>query len=286
SQGRKRSIVSPATLADAPPVDTPDSPARFGCRNCVRPDYPDAALSAEIEGSPIIAFEVNHHGDVIYAHVVRSSGSAELDWAALDAVMRSEFTAGGQGRIRTIEMIFSIEGSGRDRAARRRAERRSSTPLPTESLPPNHEISDSATLPSVTEENTELETLAEENSARVNVTVLFSVNTDGTVVTAVVTQSSGNSTLDQKVLQTVRQTTWTSSEDLVRSRRLEVGLPFYPDAEPMVINDEGLPKVEFEVDDNGNVIDARIVESSGNAALDEAALEAVRNSTFTPSNRP
>lgn len=101
--------------------------ARFGCRLCVQPDYPEAAREQKIEGNPRIEFEVNQDGDVIAAHIVQSSGNAELDQAALEAVMQSRFTLGGQGQTRTIEINFSITDSERDQEA---AERRRRTAIP------------------------------------------------------------------------------------------------------------------------------------------------------------
>ena len=98
--------------------------SQFGCRSCVRPDYPEEALEDDVEGQPAVEFEVDADGNVISARLVQSSGSAALDQAALDAVRQSSFTSGGQGRARTIEVDFSIEGSERNRAARRRGERR------------------------------------------------------------------------------------------------------------------------------------------------------------------
>ncbi len=109
--------------SNEPPATSRDS-TRFGCRDCVVPNYPEAASGDHVEGQPDIEFEVDKDGNVINARIAQSSGSTALDQAALDAVRRSSFTAGGQGRTHTIQMNFSIEGSERHRAAQRQGERR------------------------------------------------------------------------------------------------------------------------------------------------------------------
>lgn len=45
---------------------------------------------------------------------------------------------------------------------------------------------------------------------------------------------------------------------------------------------EGAPKVAFSILEDGKVSQVKIVESSGNEILDNAAMEAIRNSTPLP----
>ena len=52
--------------------------------------------------------------------------------------------------------------------------------------------------------------------------------------------------------------------------------PEYPE-EALASGAEGSPSVSLEYDENGNVVGAVLEQSSGNAALDQAALEAARN---------
>ena len=94
-------------IAQQPSEESEPIP-RFGCRQCVQPEYPESAREAQVEGNPQIQFEVNQHGDVIDAIIGQSSGNAALDQAALEAVMQSKFIPGGQGRAYTIEFDFSI----------------------------------------------------------------------------------------------------------------------------------------------------------------------------------
>ena len=242
---------------------------RFGCRQCVRPEYPQAALDAAVEGSPEISFEINQYGEVIYAYVTGSSGSTNLDWAALEAIIQSKFTTGGEGRIYIMAMNFSLADSECHQASDEPSDRNAED---------SHQYSH-GTASSRSEDTTDLGSRAAETVLE-NTIVIFSVDDNGSVVNASISQSSGNTNLDQTILQTVRQTVWLS-ENQARFRRLEAGLPFYPQAEPTVGNGQGRPKVEVRIDENGNVISARIVESSGDPALDAAALEAVVNSTTT-----
>ncbi|MEM6256365.1 MAG: TonB family protein [Cyanobacteria bacterium P01_D01_bin.156] len=122
--------ANPGDNSQNQPEARPQEPTRansrrsqFGCRNCIRPDYPEAALDEAAEGEPQIEFEVDQDGNVISARLAQSSGSPALDQAALDAIRQSTFTAGGQGRSRTIAVDFSIEGTQRNRTARQRGER-------------------------------------------------------------------------------------------------------------------------------------------------------------------
>ncbi len=48
---------------------------------------------------------------------------------------------------------------------------------------------------------------------------------------------------------------------------------------------QGVVGVRYQVDTNGNVSDAAIVESSGNSRFDAAALRIARNRSFTPATR-
>ena len=261
-----------------------DTSTRFGCRQCVRPEYPRDALYDGIEGNPIIDFEVNQHGDVIYAYVIESSGSADLDWAALEAVIQSKFTTGGQGKTRWMKIDFFIDRSARSDTAIKRDEQPvvSSTVSAENSSQGLNHFSQRG-RPSLPGEKTHVAgSLASGNDFMTeNTIVTFEVDTEGAVIEAAISQSSGNTALDQNILQAVRQTTWASGT-LARFRKLEAGMPYYPAAESTVGDGQGRPTVELIVDDDGNVIDARIAESSGDPALDAAALEAARNSIVRP----
>lgn len=96
----------------------------FGCVNCFQPAYPEAAKTAGAEGAPRVSYDVDANGNVIGVSLAVSSGNAALDAAALAAVQRYQFTPGGQGRTRMLEINFSLEGTDRNRSARRQGERR------------------------------------------------------------------------------------------------------------------------------------------------------------------
>ena len=60
--------------------------------------------------------------------------------------------------------------------------------------------------------------------------------------------------------------------------------PAYPEAARLAEN-EGTVIVEALVDTDGKIADARIQKSSGNPALDQAALQAARQARFTPAKQ-
>jgi TonB family protein len=53
---------------------------------------------------------------------------------------------------------------------------------------------------------------------------------------------------------------------------------------PLAIEDHatGTVRIEVEIGPDGQIISARVVQSSGDASVDQAALDAARNSTFAP----
>lgn len=120
----ERTAATQGDSGEPSSADVTQTSSQFGCRNCVTPDYPEVALNDEFEGRPDIEFEVDEEGNVINAHIAQSSGNNAIDQAALEAIRRSTFTAGGQGRSRIIQVDFSIEGSERNRAAQSRGEQR------------------------------------------------------------------------------------------------------------------------------------------------------------------
>lgn len=62
--------------------------------NCAKPNYPAAALRNEETGTVSLAFLVGKDGKVASAKVERSSGSRDLDRAALNGLSLCRFTAG------------------------------------------------------------------------------------------------------------------------------------------------------------------------------------------------
>ena len=68
-------------------VEAPPKP-----RRTIRPDYPNGARMRGEEGEATVAFVVGADGTVGDAHIVASTGFAELDAAALKAVRSARFT--------------------------------------------------------------------------------------------------------------------------------------------------------------------------------------------------
>ncbi|NEQ42333.1 MAG: TonB family protein [Leptolyngbya sp. SIOISBB] len=103
----------------------------IACQNCALPDYPDSALEAGVEGTPRVQVDINPDGSVRSVTLVQSSGNAAIDQAAIQAARNSSFQPMGEAASVPIEYDLTIEGSERNRDARRRGDRRS-VEVPTE----------------------------------------------------------------------------------------------------------------------------------------------------------
>lgn len=112
------------------------------CENCIRPNYPQSALAAGVEGQPKVSVDINPDGSVRSVTLTRSSGNAAIDQAVIQAARRSRFRPVSGGASVPIEYDLSIEGSRRHREARRRGERQAVNLAPdpatsTEAAPPS-----------------------------------------------------------------------------------------------------------------------------------------------------
>jgi protein TonB len=76
-------------------------------RNIPIPTYPDMARTAGIEGQTVVEALVATDGSVSDARVLKSSGNASLDQAAVDAAMRSRFSPAKQ-RDKPVRVWVSI----------------------------------------------------------------------------------------------------------------------------------------------------------------------------------
>jgi len=76
-------------------------------KNIPVPTYPDMARSAGIEGQTVVEALVGTDGTVSDARVLKSSGNASLDQAAVEAAMRSTFTPARQ-RDKAVRVWVSI----------------------------------------------------------------------------------------------------------------------------------------------------------------------------------
>lgn len=135
------------------------------CRQCDRPEYPEAALQEGIEGSPLVSLQYDENGNVVDAVLEQTSGNAALDQAALEAAQNYELDTGGQSGSISVEIDFGIEGSERSRAAQRRGERDSvSTPAPAPE-PEREVVQDLTPAPSLSEPAADVIPLSEDNPA-------------------------------------------------------------------------------------------------------------------------
>ncbi|MEO1068696.1 MAG: TonB family protein [Cyanobacteria bacterium J06638_6] len=106
------------------------------CQDCARPSYPHSALEAGVEGQPMVRVDIHPDGSVRGVTLMRSSGNAAIDQAAIEAARRSRFQPVAGGANVPIEYDLTIEGSRRNRAAERQGDRRSVEVPPSATTPP------------------------------------------------------------------------------------------------------------------------------------------------------
>jgi protein TonB len=83
----------PAPPAPAAPAQGPTRVAAVADVNSCRPEYPKSALRNEETGTSTISFLIGVDGRVIDSKVTKSSGSRDLDRAALQALAKCQFKA-------------------------------------------------------------------------------------------------------------------------------------------------------------------------------------------------
>lgn len=133
----------------------------------------------------------------------------------------------------------------------------------------------------------------------------FLVAPDGSILDHAIAFSSGNADLDQEVLNALSQCRFAPDAEHKEPRPLFVTWPIpKPKAPPPGIQTmkfcerrpswppgareagkKGTVVMEFLIDENGNVKDRKIIQSSKYADLDKAALEAISLCHFKPSTK-
>ncbi len=89
--------ATPPVAIPAPPAAAAGPPAtRPKLRGGAKPEYPGSAIRAQAQGTTSLKLCVSARGQVSNAQVVRSSGSTDLDKAALSWIQRERFTPGTQ----------------------------------------------------------------------------------------------------------------------------------------------------------------------------------------------
>jgi TonB family protein len=138
-------------------------------------------------------------------------------------------------------------------------------------------------------------------------TVAVTLDTSGNVIAATIYQSSGDAALDQAAIDAAKRSTYSPGAadckpaggtfavqfQFEGKRAADATCPHparvvglaAPDGS--AIRTSGLWQnivvaVEVTIDPNGKLVEARVVQSSGNMALDQAALNAARQSTYEP----
>jgi TonB family protein len=84
-------------LASVALAGTTLSSAAFADSSCRKPEYPPQSLRLEEEGVSLLGFLVRADGTVARSVVLNSSGSANLDTAALDELSKCTFEPGADG---------------------------------------------------------------------------------------------------------------------------------------------------------------------------------------------
>jgi protein TonB len=74
---------APPAPPPAPPAPPAKTPAFISIKECGKPDYPKNAARNEEEGTVEIKFLIDGEGKVKNSEITRSSGSRELDKAAV-----------------------------------------------------------------------------------------------------------------------------------------------------------------------------------------------------------
>ncbi|NCJ08427.1 TonB family protein [Synechococcales cyanobacterium C] len=109
------------------------------CQDCVKPQYPESARRARIEGQPQVNVDINPDGSVRAVTLTRSSGNADIDRAAIEAARQSRFQPVSGGASVPVDYDLNLEGSRQNREVRRRQERLSveiPAPEPAPAPPP------------------------------------------------------------------------------------------------------------------------------------------------------
>ena len=110
---------NPVMPRPAPPVDAPPAPpvppapapirvAGINDLNSCKPDYPRASQMAEETGTTRVEFVVGPGGELIDAKVKKSSGSRNLDRAAISGLSKCKFNPGTQDG-KPVQSTFSVE---------------------------------------------------------------------------------------------------------------------------------------------------------------------------------
>lgn len=96
SSGSRSQSREPMTIVRPPPA--PVAPIRSNPKvlegTCQKPEYPNAAVRAELEGVTKTRFDIDASGRVVGMIIVKSSGHDALDAATLAALRTCQFTPG------------------------------------------------------------------------------------------------------------------------------------------------------------------------------------------------
>ena len=99
-------------LATAGCAETPSHAADPSSPTYCKPQYPKAALRAQVQGVTVVAFHVNAKGEVTGADIVRSSGPTHehrlLDQETASALSRCHFVAATDENGHPIDSVVPV----------------------------------------------------------------------------------------------------------------------------------------------------------------------------------
>jgi TonB family protein len=102
-----------AWAAQPPPAEEVDEQATYN--SLKPPKYPQAAIDAKAEGQVVLRVLVTATGEAEQVEIEQSSGAAELDQSAIDAVRKWKFNAARKGKAPApawvlVPIMFSLDG--------------------------------------------------------------------------------------------------------------------------------------------------------------------------------
>lgn len=115
---------------------------------------------------------------------------------------------------------------------------------------------------------------------------------DGSILERDIAFSSGNANLDQEILDAYSQCRFLPNPNWKEPQRSFIYWPAPPTVNPLracrpawppgarEAGERGTALVAFKIDENGNVIDRKLIQSSGHADLDTVTLDAFAKCSF------
>jgi protein TonB len=272
--------LAPPCFADTPPAAPVSSPVGIGAPHLCQ-NYPDRALEDREQGTTLDSFKIGTDGVPRAITVVVTSGSPDLDQAAVDCVKAWRYSPAKKGGL-AIAVPWKAQVVWKAPPF----------PSPVGFDPAAHSCSEVAAAPN-----------PPQRFARTEIS--FWVEANGSVSGALVARPSGDAKLDQALLACVSHWTYSPASKGGKAIRIywgatfkwapETGLSaFEPFGRGHVCGKGYYPQVElrervegdvvlrFTIGTDGALDHIAVGESSGNQALDIAAIACVQRWQYLP----